>query len=54
MNRTAKSIVIAFCFLICGAGAVFVPVNNAPTGRQQPTVTPVRNYEAAPRLWIEV
>jgi hypothetical protein len=54
MNRTVKSLVIALCFAVCGAGAVLVPVNSPPTGRQQPGAMPVRNHEAARGLWIEV
>jgi hypothetical protein len=54
MNRLLKLLVICLCFVICGAGAIFMPVDSAPINPERPNAMPVRNHEPARRIWLQV
>jgi hypothetical protein len=54
MNRIFKSLVILLCLIICGAGAVFMPLDSARANRETPNAMPVRNHESARRIWLQV
>ena len=54
MNGVAKLLVISICFVICGVGVMFAPALAPMRGWEKLNATPVKNHEAAPRIWMEV
>lgn len=54
MNRLVKLLVVASCFVLCGAGTMLVPAGQPIPGRDKFNATPVKNHESASRIWIEV
>ncbi len=53
MNRLVKLLVLSFCLVACGAGALFVPVDSPAAERDKLNITPVKNHEPARRIWIQ-
>jgi hypothetical protein len=54
MNRLVKLLVVASCFVLCGAATMLVPTGKATPARNKFNATPVKNHEPASRIWIEV
>lgn len=53
MNGLIKTFIIVSCLVVCATGAVIAPIEGVKTERQKPDATPVKNREAAPRVWIQ-
>ena len=55
MPLTLKIAIVSLCFALCGAGS-FIASNVQEESRQPQKMNtiPVKNHEAAQRIWIQV